>query len=149
SAIIRGGNPILFPISGQLVNGEYEWNGRTFRMNNHGVARDMAWQVIDHVEGGQAESVDGGGASVTLRVSSTPETLRSFPYEFELMFTYTLQEGILTIQQEYRNHSAADMPMYAGFHPYFQCDSLKIEYETEAESMVDNRDGQARPFTGT
>jgi len=34
---IRGGIPILFPISGQLTNGQYEWNGTVFKMRNHGL----------------------------------------------------------------------------------------------------------------
>ena len=46
-ANVRGGIPILFPISGQLENGEYEWEGISYTMKNHGFARNMPWEVIE------------------------------------------------------------------------------------------------------
>ncbi len=142
---IRGGNPILFPISGQLVQGEYEWNGSKYRMNSHGVVRDMVWEVVDSLEGER----EGRESSITLKVKSTPETKQSYPFDFELIFTYSLKNSLLTIQQEYRNTGDSDMPMYPGFHPYFLCNNLKIEYKTEVTTMTDGKGGQLQPFTGT
>ncbi|MDQ1911774.1 aldose epimerase [Paenibacillus sp. GD4] len=141
-ANVRGGNPVLFPISGQLQDGMYSWNGHTYKMSNHGLARTRSWKIIGTSTDGQA--------SVTLSLSSDEETLKSYPFPFELRFTYSLKEGTLTLQQEYRNLSDAAMPMYPGFHPYFATDRKKLTYElTGATELYDYNDGQVKPFHGT
>lgn len=121
---IRGGNPILFPISGSLIDQKYEWNGRTYTMKSHGVARTNAWEVV----GTSTE----GAASIELRLQSSEFTRESYPWDFELRFTYTLQNGTLRIDQQYRNLSDSAMPMYAGFHPYFAATEENINYYTDA-----------------
>lgn len=140
-ANIRGGIPVLFPICGQLRGGEYEWEGRTYRMRNHGVARNRPWAE-------EAAGTDGS-AWVRLALSSTPETLASYPFEFELQFTYRLREGVLTIEQEYRNASDRPMPMVAGFHPYFATEGKNLPYVTDAKRYIDYNDGEIKPFEGT
>lgn len=141
-ANIRGGNPILFPICGQLKDSAYEWNGRTYQMDNHGVARTSPWEVV----GTSTE----GGASITLCLRSNAATLESYPFPFELEFTYLLLNGELHIKQHYRNLSIQEtMPFYAGFHPYFLIDSDKeIAYDSDATQYVDYNDHQVKPFNG-
>lgn len=140
-ANIRGGIPVLFPISGQLTDGVYTWEGQAYSMKNHGVARTSAWEVL------RIEEKDG--ASVTLSLKSTPATLEAFPFGFELEFTYLLKGGALHIEQRYRNHSRSAMPMYPGFHPYFKADRKDIAYDTDATVYHDYKDLQDKPFTGT
>ncbi len=143
TANIRGGNPILFPICGQLKDAAYEWEGQAYQMNNHGVARTSAWEVI----GTQTENE----ASITIRLSSNADTLQSYPFPFELEFTYALQDGELHTRQQYRNlNDQAAMPFYAGFHPYFAIDSSKhIAYEIDATRYLDYNDEQEKAFTGS
>ncbi len=140
-ANIRGGIPILFPICGQLVGGEYEWNGAVYRMKNHGVARMKPWQVI--------ETGTDDGAYATLSLRSDDETLASYPFAFELRFTYRLKEGKFTIEQQYSNGSSEPMPMVAGFHPYFAAVGKHLAYETDATKLLDYNDHIEKPFDGT
>ncbi|MDQ8736127.1 aldose epimerase [Paenibacillus sp. LHD-38] len=142
TANIRGGNPILFPICGQLEEQSYEWNGQTYSMANHGVARTAVWDVV-------STNADGE-ASITIRLQSNEDTLRTYPFAFELLFTYVLQNGELHTRQTYRNRSeAAAMPFYAGFHPYFAIDSdKKIAYEIDATRYIDYNDNVEKPFDG-
>ena len=139
-ANIRGGNPVLFPIAGQLVNGEYEWNGQVYPMKNHGVARTAAWEVV--------ETGASGSAFITLSLHSNAETLAAYPFEFELVFTYRLKDGVLSLEQQYRNLSTEPMPMVAGFHPYFATESKNLTYGTDATLMLDYNDKQEKPFNG-
>ncbi|TBL68021.1 aldose epimerase [Paenibacillus thalictri] len=141
TANIRGGIPVLFPISGSLQQGEYDWEGRTYTMKNHGFARDLPWEVT-------AVNTNDS-ASITLRLSSNEETLASYPFNFELSFTYVLRQGTLSIFQEYRNLDGHSMPMYAGFHPYFRAESKHLVYDSDANTMFDMNDGTERPFDGT
>lgn len=141
SANIRGGNPILFPICGQLPNKAYEWNGTTYPMANHGVARVLPWEVVSLSE-------TAAGAALTLRLTSNEQTLQSYPFAFELLFTYRLKEGQLHLEQQYINHSSEPMPMVAGFHPYFDTDRKAIVYDTDATQYLDYNDNQVKPITG-
>ncbi|SFE83348.1 Galactose mutarotase [Paenibacillus catalpae] len=141
TANIRGGNPILFPICGQLENKTYTWDGKSYEMANHGVARTSAWEVV-------GTNTDGE-ASITIMLRSNEETKESFPFDFELTFTYALANGELHIRQQYRNLTeAASMPFYAGFHPYFNADAKKLAYETDATRYLDYNDMVEKPFTG-
>lgn len=142
SANIRGGIPILFPICGQLVGGAYEWEDRTYHMRNHGVARTSAWEVVNTY-------ADGDEAALTLELHSSEKTLASFPFEFELHFTYRLKGGKLYIEQSYNNLSAKDMPVQAGFHPYFALADKKLAYASDATKLLDYNDGEIKPFDGS
>ncbi|MCQ6562461.1 aldose epimerase family protein [Paenibacillus mendelii] len=139
-ANIRGGNPILFPISGQLVDGRYEWDGVTYPMRNHGVARNRPWEFVSLSEEGEA--------ALTLRLCSGEATRIEYPFDFELLFTYALKDGALQIRQSYRNLSESSMPIYAGFHPYFKISSKRIAYGTDATQILDYNDQVVKPIQG-
>jgi galactose mutarotase-like enzyme len=134
---IRGGIPILFPISGQLENGEYEWNGTVYKMKNHGVARNHPWEVVD-------THTDDRQATITLRLVSNEETKKEYPFDFEVVFTYSLTQNGLTITQTYQNISGAPMPIYAGFHPYFKTANKNLVYHTDAKTYLDYNDMETK-----
>lgn len=137
---VRGGIPILFPIAGQLSNGSYEWEGNTYPMNNHGFARNLAWEVL--------QTDTENKASITLRLSSNEQTKGSYPFDFEVVYTYSLEAGQLTIDQEYKNTGDQPMPMYPGFHPYFKTSEKNLSYQTDATRYYDYNDDQVKKFTG-
>ena len=136
---IRGGIPILFPISGQLENGEYEWNGKVYKMKNHGVARNQPWEVID-------TDLNETKATVTLRLVSNEDTMKEYPFQFEVIFSYTITKNELSIDQVYRNASDGSMPIYAGFHPYFKTSSKDLTYQTDTKSYLDYNTMEVNSF---
>ncbi|PFO04919.1 aldose epimerase [Bacillus sp. AFS076308] len=136
---IRGGIPILFPISGQLENGEYEWNDKVYKMKNHGVARNHSWEVID-------TDLNETKATVTIRLVSNEETMREYPFQFEVIFSYTITKNELLIDQVYRNISDESMPIYAGFHPYFKTSSKDLTYQTDAKTYLDYNTMEVNSF---
>jgi galactose mutarotase-like enzyme len=139
-ANVRGGIPILFPICGQLQNGEYELDGQVYKMKNHGVARNHPWRVV--------RTSTEGKLSITIALDSNEETRKSYPFDFQLVFTYVLEKNKLSIQQEYINKSSAPMPMYAGFHPYFETSVKKFNFETDAQSYQDYNDMKIKKYDG-
>jgi galactose mutarotase-like enzyme len=138
---VRGGIPILFPIAGQLPNGTYEWEGETYSMNNHGFARNLPWEVL--------QTNTENNASITLRLTSNAQTKASYPFDFEVVYTYSLEAGQLTINQEYKNTGDQPMPMYPGFHPYFKTSEKNLSYQTDATQIYDYNDQQVKEFTGS
>ncbi|MDB5054556.1 MAG: aldose epimerase [Bacilli bacterium] len=128
TANVRGGIPILFPICGQLKDQRYEWEGKTYAMKNHGLVRNLEWEVMD-------TEIKADFAAITIKQRSNEQTLESFPFEYELVFKIILQDQKLRIEQQYHNHSDREMPMYAGFHPYFLVDNKTNTFETDAAQI--------------
>jgi len=110
---VRGGNPILFPLCGNLPDNTYNVDGKDYQIKQHGFARELPWTAT-------AQNNDGA-ASVTVELASNAETKAVYPFDFHLAFTYSLQGNTLEIRQEYKNLSATPMPFSSGFHPYFLC----------------------------
>ncbi len=110
---IRGGIPVLFPICGP--GGKFTFSNATFKLNQHGFARNMPWeiQLLD----------DGGGFS--LRLIATSKTLTLYPYNFEIIIQIRPIKNILKLTTLITNNSNDVMPFNFGFHPYFQVEDLE------------------------
>lgn len=117
-------SPVLFPIVGTLKNNSYSIDGKEYHLPRHGFARDMEFQLIDKKEN-----------SATFSLVSNEETLKKYPFEFELQLIYTLNESTLDIQYKVINKNKTKMPFSIGAHPAialpdnFENYSLKFEKE--------------------
>ena len=80
-------SPILFPIVGTLKNNCYQHNGLKYTLARHGFAREMDFELVDKKEN-----------SVTFSIQSSEETLKVYPFIFELQIRYTLNENSLNIE---------------------------------------------------
>lgn len=139
---VRGGNPILFPICGNLPNNTYTHNGQAYTLKQHGFARDLPWEVI-------AEETDTC-VSLTVSLESNTTTYAVYPFDFQLAFTYQLQGNSLKIIQQLTNHSAKIMPFSIGFHPYFQVkDKNQLVFDIPATQYQNQITQEIRPFTGS
>ena len=138
---IRGGIPILFPISGQLPDGQYQWDDKEYTMPNQGLARIHPWEVIE-------THADEEKAFISILFESSIGTKEAYPFDFEVVFTYTLKENQLMIYQTYRNVGRHAMPIYPGLHPYFKAESKVISIDTGAQVYLDESDGKEKEFTG-
>ena len=97
-------SPVLFPIVGKLKNGKTIIAGKTYEMGQHGFARDMEFEKIDE-------------NSYVLK--SNEETLKKFPFEFELYISYEIDENKLTTKYKVINKSNELMIFGLGGHPAF------------------------------
>ena len=80
---IRGGIPILFPICGNLPNNIYTYKGNEYTLKKHGFARDLPWNI------------DLSTEWPTLSLSSNHHTKAIYPFDFQLVFTYKIQQDVL------------------------------------------------------
>ena len=140
---IRGGNPILFPICGNLPDNHYTENGVSYNLGQHGFARNMVWTVTD--------SGTEDNASITLSLDHTAETLAVYPFEFNLQYTYKIKGNCLAIDTAFTNLSDRPMPFSAGFHPYFPAsDKPKLQFEIPAKNaIVDQKTQTKKPFNNS
>lgn len=101
--------PVLFPIVGRLKNNQYEYAGKTYDMTQHGFARDSEFEV---------EEVSAN--SVTFSLKDTEDTLKIYPFKFELYVKYLLHKNNVTVTYEVVNPSTAEVMYYGvGGHPAF------------------------------
>ncbi len=99
-------SPILFPIVGTLKNNTYTIDEKEFQLPRHGFARDMDFQLVDKTEN-----------SAVFSLKSSEETLKKYPFEFELQLIYTLSESTLDIEYKVINLGDSKMPFSIGAHP--------------------------------
>jgi galactose mutarotase-like enzyme len=108
--------PVLFPIVGALENGQYDFEGNTYKMGQHGFARDMNFEVLEHTE-----------TFITYQLKSSDETLKQYPFQFKFNITYTLSANHLTTTYEVLNTDTKEIYFSIGAHPGFQCPFTKEE----------------------
>jgi galactose mutarotase-like enzyme len=123
-------SPILFPIVGQLKNLIYFLHGRKYKMPRHGFARDMKWSLKKKNE-----------KQICFELSSNEETFKTYPYEFDIVSSYELQNDQLIHKIEIRNKSKETMFFGLGAHPAFNLSGESGEYVLlcgEKETYVRN-----------
>lgn len=101
-------SPILFPIVGTLKNNSYNYQGNKYYLLRHGFAREMEFQLIKKSEN-----------SATFSLSSSMETRKLYPFDFELQICYSLEENKLNIDYAVFNKNDGILPFSLGAHPAF------------------------------
>ena len=116
--------PILFPIVGKLKDNRTEINGKYYEMTQHGFARDMEFEEIKKNE-----------TNHKYILKSNSETLKKFPFEFELYVEYQINENELITKYTVINKGENQMLFGLGGHPAFICDYSTENYELEFEKQ--------------
>lgn len=126
---VRGGFPVLFPITGGLPDNQLPLPQGTFTLGQHGFARTLPWRM--------EPLADGRG--VALELSDSAETLRAYPFQFLLRMEVRLAAGALDIDTTVSNRSAVPMPFSFGLHPYFNLSSLEgVRFEGLPAQCLDH-----------
>ncbi len=102
--------PHLFPIVGRLKSDAFMYEGRTFRLGQHGFARDRMFAVAEAT-----------GTTATFVLQDDAATLACFPFHFRLVVAYRLDRGAVEIAYEVENPGDVEMPFSIGAHPGFRC----------------------------
>lgn len=105
-----GQAPVLFPIVCSLREGRVSIGGKTYEMPQHGVARKKEWELVDWTED-----------TAVVAISSSPETLQQYPYEFRLIATHTLLENGFRTEYTLINMGQEPMVFCIGGHAGFRC----------------------------
>ena len=109
-------SPVLFPIVGSVWNGMYTSHGETFKMGQHGFARDMDFKLIREEED-----------YLEYELNSSDETLSKYPYPFILRIGYKIEGKNIIVIWKVVNPSDNDMYFQIGAHPAFYWPLLSDE----------------------
>lgn len=118
--------PFCFPICGRLNRGGkavYLHNHHLYALNIHGFAHALPWEVLLHNDD-----------TLTLGLKASKETKACYPFEFEVVLSYTVKNGEFLCHQTTINHGSEPMPYYSGFHPYFWIDPARYQ---KSDVMLD------------
>lgn len=103
-------SPVLFPFVGSLKDKKYSWKGVDYPMGQHGFARDMEFEFIKK-----------DSDSIVFSLKSDAETIKKYPFEFELTVRYELVGNELKVIWNVKNPADDNMYFSIGAHPAFLC----------------------------
>ena len=101
-------SPVLFPIVGSLKNDSFNYNGENYKLPRHGFARDHVFNQ---------EKISATEAVFSL--TQTEDTLKVYPFYFELKLKYQLIDRKLILTYEVINTGKSELLFSIGAHPAF------------------------------
>jgi len=107
-AIWAGSAPILFPIVGRLINGQYIFDGQTYSMPTHGIVRTESWAVVENAE-----------THVTLEIGDSEASRTCYPFRWKLVVRFELTECQLMVRYRVENCDTRTLYFSLGSHPAF------------------------------
>lgn len=121
--------PLLFPICSGLPDDKYTYNGETYEMPKHGFIRKLPFEV-------EATADD----TASFLFSSNEETLKMFPWKFELRIKYTLINDKIKVEYFVLNKSDDTMYYSIGSHEGYDCHEGIEAYDIvfEKEEVLEN-----------
>jgi galactose mutarotase-like enzyme len=101
-------SPVLFPIVGGLKDGYFRHEGKNYHLPRHGFARDKTFTL-------EQQSAD----KATFLLVSDEETVKDYPFPFELRLHYALTGDTLSVTYTVKNVGEDTMYFSIGGHPAF------------------------------
>ncbi len=101
-------SPVLFPVVGSLRNDKYSWQGKEYSLPRHGFARERNF-----------EGIRTGANEAKFILNSDEESLKVFPFQFQLILKYSLVDSGLKVSYTVLNTGGSEMFFCLGAHPAF------------------------------
>ena len=122
-----GQSPVLFPIIGRVLDDKYYLDGKEYTMPKHGLFRKRKAQFVEQTTN-----------TLVFRESADEETLKIFPFDFEVFVIFELIEKSLKVTHKIINNGNDTMYFSIGGHPGFNCkigDYLLFEKNETLETI--------------
>lgn len=103
-------SPLLFPTIGNVRNNKTIIEGTEYEMPKHGFCKDSEFRILSQKDD-----------EVTFCLASDENTLKQYPYAFELHLTYHLCKNHLQMTYQVFNKDSRLMYYHIGAHPGFMC----------------------------
>ncbi len=100
--------PVLFPIVGRLKNDELRHQGKSYRLTQHGFARDRRFAWLNR-----------SATSCRLVLRDDADTRAHYPFAFRLEIAFTLDDDVLETSFTVANPGRDVLPASVGAHPAF------------------------------
>lgn len=100
--------PLLFPVCGRFFEGKYTHKGEAYEIACHGFIRKSPLTLVCVND-----------TSICFSVTSTEETKKIYPFDFELKIWHILKGESITTRFEIANTGEVVLPATVGGHPGF------------------------------
>lgn len=133
--------PMLFPICSGLKDGKYILDGKEYYMEKHGFTRNTPFTL---------ESADE--KSVTYLLCESEETLKVYPFKFELRIVYTLDGDKIKVEYKVKNKNDKKMYFSIGAHEAYYTPEGIDAYDvifSEKESLKSSYFGNGTVLNST
>ncbi|MBO5105692.1 MAG: aldose 1-epimerase family protein [Clostridia bacterium] len=117
-----GRAPVLFPIVGGLMDDEFIYNGKAYKLEKHGFARLSDFEV---------ELVEDEKAVFLLKNNDTLR--KQYPFEFEFRVIFVLNKNNLEVEYRVTNTDDKDIYFSFGAHEAYSCTGGLKNYYVEFE----------------
>jgi len=113
-------SPVLFPIVGKLLDDEYIYKEKSYKMSQHGFARDKEFVLVEQ-----------GEDFLIFLQESDNKTLKVYPFSYQLFISYRIKDCEVKISYKVVNKSENKMFFSIGAHPAFNwpLDNKNIDEE--------------------
>lgn len=118
SNVWSGVAPLLFPICSGLKDDKFTIDGKEYYLEKHGFAKKQLFTV---------EKADN--ISATFLLTENAETLKQYPWQFELRVIYTLKGNSIDVEYSVKNTSESTMYYSIGAHESYACDGSVEDYD--------------------
>jgi galactose mutarotase-like enzyme len=99
---------VLFPVIGGLKDGQYSYEGKTYKLPSHGFARTSEFAVTRT-----------GSDFAELTLGSSPRTREGYPFDFSLTVSFQLEHAGIAVRYDVTNTGSRRMYFSIGSHPAF------------------------------
>lgn len=100
--------PVLFPFVGALQDEQYQYHNKSYRMGQHGFARDSVFTVEEHQP-----------TLICHKLTWTDDSFNKYPFKFSLYITHILSGNEIKVCWKVINEQAEAMYFGIGAHPAF------------------------------
>ena len=119
-------SPILFPIVGQLKDNFFVHEDKHFALPRHGFAREKNFSLIEQ-----------GPNRLVFRLSNDDDTIKYYPFHFNLEVEYALQENNVIVTYIVENTHHENMFFSIGAHPAFKVPLYENENYNDYKILFD------------
>lgn len=100
--------PVLFPFVGALQDEQYQYHNKSYRMGQHGFARDSVFTVEEYQP-----------TLICHKLTWTDDSFNKYPFKFSLYITHILSGNEIKVCWKVVNEQAEAMYFGIGAHPAF------------------------------
>jgi len=127
--------PLLFPIVGSLPGKTYEYNGKSYSLENHGFIWTKDFTITE-------EKPD----YARFEIRESDETLAVYPFRFLLSVGYRVKGKTLSVEYTVKNTDDKAIYFSIGAHPGFRAPVASGEIREDYELIFEKKETVKRYF---
>ncbi|MDX9801006.1 MAG: aldose 1-epimerase family protein [Spirochaetia bacterium] len=128
-------SPLLFPIIGSIPDKSYEFEGKTYPLENHGFIWTKEFKLVE-------EKSD----YIRFEITESEETLAIYPFRFTLSVGYRVKGDTLSVEYLVKNSDSKTIYFSIGAHPGFKVPADESDKKEDYDILFKKKETVKRYF---